>query len=114
MRILLIGATSYVASPFVEECLRREWDVFALTRDRVSQKILAVSGGDRVVAVVGADQLQGRLLDPDRGRGRHEDVTRDERSRDRTTTAVGGDLGARGDLPHREQGGGPGEPAGSP
>ena len=51
MRILLIGATSYVASPFVEGCLRREWDVFALTRDRVSQKILAVSGGDRVVAV---------------------------------------------------------------
>ena len=51
MRILLIGATSYVASQFVEECLRREWDVFALTRSRVSQRILSVADGDRVVSV---------------------------------------------------------------
>lgn len=51
MRILLIGANSYVASQFVEECLRREWEVFALTRDRVSQQILAVSDGHRVIAV---------------------------------------------------------------
>ncbi len=41
MRILLIGGTSYVASFFIEECVRRGWDVFTLGRDRVRQTILS-------------------------------------------------------------------------
>ena len=51
MRILLIGATSYVASYFVEECLRRGWDMFAFTRDRVRQEILSGADGNRVLTV---------------------------------------------------------------
>lgn len=51
MRILLIGATSYVASYFIEECLRRGWDVTAMSHDRIRGTILSPrSGGVRMVA----------------------------------------------------------------
>jgi nucleoside-diphosphate-sugar epimerase len=49
MRVLVFGPTSYIASAFVEECLRRRWDVFVVARDRVRWRILGGGRGANVI-----------------------------------------------------------------
>ena len=52
-------------------------------------------GPERVLAMMGAEQLAGRLLDPGAGGRGHEGVTGDDGVPDRAPSAVGGNLRAR-------------------
>ncbi|MDR7465439.1 MAG: NAD(P)-dependent oxidoreductase [Armatimonadota bacterium] len=46
MRVLLVGGTSYVASFFIDECLRRGWNVYTASHNSVRQRILSPRNGD--------------------------------------------------------------------
>jgi len=63
VRVLVFGPTSYVGRAFIDECIRRGWEVIADVRDPTSWEIFALGMGGEAGTVLRAERAGDLLVD---------------------------------------------------